>query len=208
MMGDAGAKIAIQKRAHNKSVELLLGIVTGLVVDQQLRDIEIQFLKNWLADHPDVANVWPGCVIAKTISDTLADGLVTEAERSHLLMVLRDMAANDFAATGSTGAEVLQLPINDAVHVDVRDRNVCHSGDFLFGTRAKCEQLTNMAGGCSVGTITRKVAYLVIGTNVSPAWAHTSYGRKIEQAVGLQADGHAIQIISERRWLEVLQGAQ
>ncbi len=207
MIDDNGVRSAIKNRTHNRAVELLLGIVTGLIADQQLPDLEIQFLKNWLADNSDVASVWPGCVIASTICDALEDGTITEAERNHLLKVLQDMAVTDFATTGSASAEVLQLPIQDEVDVDVRDKNVCHSGEFLFGTRTKCEQLTERSGGWPVSTITRKVAYLVIGTNVSPAWAHTSYGRKIEQAVALQADGHSICIISERRWLEVLQAA-
>lgn len=204
MRGDSGAQVAIQKRANNRAVELLLGIVSGIVSDQQLHDMEIQFLKNWLSDHPGAANVWPGNVIAQTVRETLDDGVITDAERNHLLKVLQEMAVTDFATTGSASSEVLQLPIKDDVTVDVREQSVCHTGEFLFGTRNKCEQLTNLAGGFSVGTITRKVAYLIVGTNVSQDWVHTSYGRKIEQAVELQANGHPIQIISERRWLEVL----
>lgn len=207
MIDDIGAQRAIAKHTQNRAIELLLGIVTGLVADQQLQDIEIRFLQNWLADHPDVANSWPGNVIAGTVRDTLADGVVTEDERTHLLKVLHDLAVTDFASTGSAAAEVLQLPIKDDVPVNVREQSVCHTGEFLYGTRAKCEQLTNLAGGRPVGTITRKVAYLVIGTNVSPAWAHTSYGRKIEQAIELQSDGHPIHIISERRWLQALGAA-
>jgi NAD-dependent DNA ligase len=198
------AQIAMKNRAHNRAVELLLGIVTGLIADQQLQDSEIVFLENWLAEHPDVAEVWPGSVIAATIRETLADGIVSDDERAHLLKLLQDMAVTDFATAGPAAAEVLQLPIKDDVPVDLRDQHVCHSGEFMFGTRTKCEQPTVKAGGWPVSTISHKVAYLVTGTNVSPSWAHTSYGRKMEQAVALQANGHPIQIISERRWLEVL----
>lgn len=198
------ASIAMQSRATNKSIELLLGIVTGLIADEQLHDMEIQFLATWLIDHPEASSVWPGCVIVAKIRETLADGIITQVERSHLLKVLQDMAVSDFAVSGSTAANVLQLPIDDSVDVDLRDQMVCHSGEFIFGTRAKCEQLTIAVGGHPVGNISRKVAYLVIGTNVSPAWAHTSYGRKIEAAIELQSNGHGIRIISENRWLQAI----
>lgn len=204
MIDSHSARVAIDQRAHNRAVELLHGIVTGLIADGQLNDQEITFLRHWLMQNPDVAESWPGNVIAERIRGVLADGFVTEAERAHLLHTLQEMAVTDFAATGSAAAEVLQLPINDQVDIDLRDRHVCHTGEFLYGTRTRCEQLTESAGGIAVGNVSRKVLYLVIGTNVSPAWAHTSYGRKIEQAVAMQSEGHPIAIISEKRWLEVL----
>jgi NAD-dependent DNA ligase len=195
---------ALSKRNNTKAIELLLGIVTGVVADQQLHDLEIKFLREWLALHQDVATTWPGSVVAKAIEDTLDDGIVTEPERAHLISILQQLVVTDFSATGSAASEVLQLPINDNVHVDVRDRHVCHTGEFLYGTRARCEQLTNLAGGFAVSAITKKVAYLVVGTNVSPDWAHTSYGRKIEQAIALQSEGHGIRIVSEKKWLDAL----
>lgn len=204
MITAAGALNSIGQRIHNRSVELLHGIVAGIIADKQINDAEIQFLKSWLAEHPDVANEWPGSAIAMAIRTAMADGIITDQERTHLLTTLQSMAVTDFANTGSASAEVMQLPINDAVAVDLQDSTICLTGVFLFGTRAKCEELTQAAGAATVGTITRSVDYLVIGTNVSPAWRHTSYGRKIEQAVELKAKAHPIDIISERRWLEAL----
>lgn len=207
MSAEYSAHAAIAKRNHNKSIELLLGLVTGIVVDSQLHDLEVKFLREWLTQHAEVASTWPGSVIAKAIEDTLADGIISDAERTHLLQVLQQMVVSDFSVTGSAAAEVLKLPINDGIAVDLRDCNVCHTGEFLYGTRTKCEQLTTLAGGFPVSTVTKKVAYLVVGTNVSPDWAHTSYGRKIEQAIELQSNGHGIYIVSERKWLETLQNA-
>jgi NAD-dependent DNA ligase len=75
----------------------------------------------------------------------------------------------------------------------------------MFGTRAACERATLRAGGMPSDSVSRKVDYLVIGTRVSASWAHTSFGRKIQKAAELQEAGHAIEIISERRWLESMQ---
>jgi NAD-dependent DNA ligase len=78
------------------------------------------------------------------------------------------------------------------------------TGEFIFGTRAACERLTLKAGGMPLDKVTKHVDVLVIGTRLSPDWAHTSFGRKIQRAAELQEQGHPIEIISERRWLEVV----
>lgn len=201
MIDDPATQALLRKRQLNKSVELLLGLVTGMIADSDLNSLEIRFLNTWLAEHADVAAVWPGNVVAKLVSEILSDGVITEAERTRLLKMLTDLTGNDFAQTGSVSAEVATLPVDEHCEVDLRDANVCLTGEFLFGTRAKCEELAAHAGATPHGIITKKIAYLVIGTNVSPQWIHTSYGRKIEQAIALQQAGHSIRIISERRWL-------
>lgn len=204
MIDDPGAQAALRNRRLNKGIELLLGLVTGIIADSQLHDLEIQFLNTWLADHEDVAAVWPGSLIAQRLQATLADGIVTEDERQHLLATLTQMAVTDFANTGSASPEVMALPLDDQCLVALRDANVCLTGEFLFGTRTKCEAISVKAGAVPHGTVTRKTAFLIVGTNVSPHWAHTSYGRKIQQSIELQQDGGSIKIISERRWLDAL----
>ena len=209
MIDDPTAAAFLRNRQRDKGLEMLMGIVTGMVVDDHLHDLEIQFLSSWLADHADITAVWPGSAVATLLKAILADGVITEAERAHMLVTLKALTANDFANTGSATPEVIGLPLDELCAVQLRDANVCHTGEFLLGTRTRCEQLSAHAGAMPFGTVTRKIAYLIIGTNVSPHWAHTSYGRKIEQAIGLQQEGHPIKIISERRWqaaLDVLAG--
>ena len=202
---DIGTILAMQKRSQSKAVELLLGLVTGIVADKHLHDMEITFLTHWLAENEYAASVWPGCVIAQRLQEVIADGIVTDEERTHLLATLQQMAVTDFANTGSAAPEVMHLPLQDDDHVDMRDQHICLTGDFIFGTRAACEKISTSIGALPVGNVTKKVTYLIIGTNVSPNWAHTSYGRKIEQAMSMREKGHPIRIISERRWHTAMQ---
>lgn len=200
-------EIAAQRAAAthqlNRAVEHMMGLIGGVVADQQLHDLEISFLRTWLTEHSRVTQTWPGFVVARKVEEVLDDGVVTDAERVHLLKLLTETAATDFASTGSSSPEVASLPINDSVTVVFKNAGVCHTGEFLFGTRASCERLTMKAGGMPLDAITRKTDFLVVGTRVSPGWAHTSFGRKIQKAVELQENGHPIEIISERRWIEV-----
>jgi NAD-dependent DNA ligase len=188
----------------NRAVEHMVGMVTGIVADRHLHEMEIKLLRTWLDEHSIVTNTWPGFVVARKIEEIMEDGVVTDAERSHLLDVLTELASADFSLTASSSPEVASLPINDVVTVILKNASVCHSGEFLFGTRAACERVTLKAGGMPVDSITRRTDLLVVGTRVSPNWAHTSFGRKIQKAAELQEAGHPIEIISERRWIESL----
>jgi len=201
---DPAAVALLQRRQVSKAVELLLGMVTGIIADENLHDMEIRLLRSWLADNQDVASTWPGSVIARNIEAVLADGVISEQERSHLLQTLKTLAINDFSHTGSAEAEVVGLPYSDQDAVSIERSGICHTGVFLHGTREACERLTQAAGGIILPAVSRKAHFLVIGTNVSPNWAQTSYGRKIQQAMQLQQAGHAIRVISERRWLQAV----
>jgi hypothetical protein len=44
----------------------------------------------------------------------------------------------------------------------------------------------------------------VIGVFASRDWYHTNYGRKIERAVELRAEGHPITNLSEEHWRSFL----
>lgn len=82
---------------------------------------------------------------------------------------------------------------------------VCFTGEFLYGTRAACERLVLKLGATCAENVSKKVDVLVIGTKVSLDWAHTSFGRKIQKAMDLRGEGHPIAIISERRWLQLME---
>lgn len=208
-MDESNSAVARAQATHNlnRAVEHMIGMITGIVADRNLHDLEVKLLRTWLEENFIVTQTWPGFVIARKVEEIMADGVVTEAERAHLLTVLSELAATDFAMTGSSSPEVAALPINDVVTVILKNAGVCHTGEFLFGTRAACERITLKAGGMPLDSVTRRTDLLVIGTRVSPNWAHTSFGRKIQKAAELQEAGHPIEIISERRWIEAIQPA-
>jgi NAD-dependent DNA ligase len=197
-------EIAQQRRQLTKASEMLLGLVTGIIADQQLHDLEVKMLSTWLSGNVELTQSWPGSILARQLADVLADGVITETERSHLLQVLQKFSINDFAETGSASPEVTSLPINDSVKVTLMDAVVCLTGEFIYGTRERCSQASSLAGATIADTVSKKVGYLIVGTNVSPHWANTSYGRKIKKAVDLQSAGAAIHIISEQRWMAAL----
>ena len=199
-----GQDEAARRHRLNRALEQLLGIASGIMADGHLHDQEVQFLSTWLRENADVAAAWPGSAVSKAVRDTLADGVITDVERDHLVMVLSEFSGSEFSLAGSVTPMVTSLPIDDQVTVQLMHAGVCHTGEFIYGTRAAVERATLRAGGTPSDSVSKRVEYLVVGTRVSPNWAHTTYGRKIQRAVELQESGHGIEIISERRWLEAL----
>lgn len=190
--------------AMRQAIEQLLGIVETMVADGDLHDLEIEFLKVWLAEHTEVAQVWPGNAVSGAIAIVLADGHVSEDERAYLMTTLQQLASGEFVFDDA--AAELALPLNDAIEITLRDALVCLAGEFLHGTKAACERLLERAGGWPAAAVTRNVRYLVVGSKVSPNWTQTSLGQTIKDALALQQSGHAIAIISERRWIESFAG--
>jgi NAD-dependent DNA ligase len=205
-MGALGIEKSLARHRTNVAMEHLLGMVQGMLADGNLHDMEIRLLSTWLDANDEVVQMWPASVVAQRIRAAIQDGHIDEAERTHLTQTLGDLLANNFAETGSATAEPTRLPVTDEIHVEVRDAGFCLTGEFSYGTRNACANLTERAGGIAFDNVSKKSRYLVIGSRVSPDWAHTSYGRKIERAVEMQTEGHAIFIISEKRWLEALSG--
>jgi len=190
-----------------QAIEQLLGIVEAMVADGDLHDLEIEFLKVWLAEHADVARVWPGNAVSGAIETVLADGHVSEDERAYLMTTLKQLASGEFAFDDPGGAAESALPLDNAVEITLRDSLACLAGEFLHGTKAACERLLERAGGWPAAVVSRNVHYLVIGSKVSPNWAQMALGQTIKDALALQQAGHPIAIISERRWLEGLAGS-
>jgi NAD-dependent DNA ligase len=204
LIDDIKLQQALAKRQLNKGVEMLLGLVTGMLADGHLHELEIKMLNTWLSENAAVSESWPGSFVALKLKNILNDGLITEPERLHFQEALQQLATNDFSDTGSTSPEVVSIPLNDDGQVFLRDATICLTGNFLFGTRNKCEEVSTLAGATPRSTITNNLDFLVIGTHVSPNWVHTSFGRKIQQAVEMQQAGKPIKIISERRWQAAL----
>jgi len=74
------------------------------------------------------------------------------------------------------------------------------TGTFAHGARVEVTKAILERGGEVKPTVTKKVDYLVIGEIGSQAWKHSSWGRKIEQAVTLRDQGARLRIVSEPHW--------
>lgn len=85
---DFRRSITRSRRLTTRSCETLLGICSGIMADAKLNDDEIMFLSTWIEDHSEMTTFWPGDVLAMQVRDILADGIITEDERNHMIATL------------------------------------------------------------------------------------------------------------------------
>lgn len=201
-------RAAIKQRLDTKAMLSLLGICNGLIVDGELKDVEIHYLNTWLTENIDLARKWPGSAIYLKIKEVLADGVITKSERQELITLLQHITGNYFADTGAATPESPALPVDDDPSVFFKGMSFCFTGTFMFGTRPAVERTTLRLGGTAVDNVSKKLNYLVIGGLITPSWAFESYGRKIEKAAEYRdSHGAPIIIISERHWTDAVYDA-
>lgn len=182
-----------------RSLGALVGIAQGVICDRRLADEEIQFLNAWLTANDAIAAEWPGDIVHQRVRAALADGVITESERAHLVQILQQIiggALEDIAAS----THVTSLALDDVARVEFPGARFCLTGEFVFAPREKCVAEIERRGGTVIGAVTKKLRYLVVGGLGSPEWKHGSFGLKIEKAIRYRRDGSKILIVHEDRW--------
>lgn len=197
---------AIENRILTKSAQVLMGICSGLIADGLLSDVEIAFLRTWLTEHAEATSVWPGDMIAARIEAIMADGIITDDERTSLIELLQGLSGNEFAETGSASLAGPGVPYDDIrfTEIDFDGYSFCFTGIFFFGTRAACEKALGALGGIPSSSVTGKLDFLVVGSGCNEQWANTTYGRKIEAAIERKVHNGKPSIISEKVWVEAM----
>jgi len=93
------------------------------------------------------------------------------------------------------------VPFDDPVpEIEFTGRNFCFTGKFAFGTRTQCQDAIRTRGGNAHNDVTLDTNYLIVGGELSPAWANESYGRKIEKALIYKLEDRPIVLFTEGDW--------
>lgn len=96
-------------------------------------------------------------------------------------------------------------PFDDPLpELAIAGRCYAFTGRFAFGSRSECQQAVVSKGGSFSDGVTSKTDVLVIGSDANPAWAHGSYGNKIEAALVSRMQQSRPVIIPEAYWTSLL----
>jgi hypothetical protein len=198
-----GRLIGAQINAMRHSLGALVGIAQGLLCDGVLTDDEVRFLKKWFTENEELCYAFPGDVVYNKVKEILSDGVVTEAEREHLIKVLRDLIGapeTDLAAA----ARVIEPAYDQLDRIDFAEKYFLLTGEFIHGPRKHCETVIKERGGLISKSVNKRLNYLIIGSLGSVEWKHGSFGTKIEKVMQYKREQVPIYVVKEAVWREAL----
>lgn len=185
------------QRLNERKVDQLIGLCEGILADGSVVQQEAEFLRNWVANNPELISHWPANILFARLHEFLEDGVLDSDEEQELLTLLMDITG----LHTSEGKTSSSLPLCEPPpEVEFEGKKFVLTGRFASGARKECEALISDLGGATGSSVSGAVDYLVIGTMVSDQWIHESFGRKIERAVELREEGKGVSIISEEHW--------
>lgn len=162
-------------------IQVLEGILKGIVCNHEIKDLEVINLQSWLRDSDYLKGIYPYDKIVNATEKILADGIITEEEKEYLYCEFD---------------EILN-PITCCDNLELDGKTFCLTGDFVYGTKAEVEEKICNKGGVRKSGVSSKLDYLFVGSIGSEAWKYGNIGGKIAKAQELQEKGVNIQIISE-----------
>lgn len=189
-------------RIKSRQIDELIGLARGLCADGALNLSEVQFLEKWLAANLAINEQTLLHTLWQRISGILHDGCVDHDEQVELFELLASLGGD--AIELGEALKPTTLPYCEpAPSLWFEGANYCFTGTFSFGQRKACERAVEQKGA-SVGAITRKTDFLVIGAYATESWKHSSMGNKILKACEMRSKGLPIAIVSEAHWLSFL----
>lgn len=111
-----GREIARHLNNQKRCLGALLGIAQGVLCDRVLSDQEIHFLDEWLRQNEEACTNWPGDILYEKISTILADGVITEVERDHLVQELQKLIGGNEESLAAA-MHVTQLAFDDVQRI-------------------------------------------------------------------------------------------
>lgn len=192
-----------KKPIADRQIDQLIGLADGIVADGIVNQVEAEMLRSWLRANELTKNPYI-CRLLDQVEEVLKDGVLDEDEARDLHDALMSWTcgngADDKASTTAS------LPLDPDPRIVRIERNIfVFTGTCVFGTRKIMHNETIRMGGSAERNVTLKTDYLVLGTYVTPAWVHESFGRKIEKAMEYRdSKDTGLQIVHEEDWRKAL----
>jgi len=192
-----------------------IGICKGILADGKINLAEADYLRRWIEGHKECVDEGAARDIQPRLNGFLQDGRLAVEEEKELFVLLHKILGEDTplcappppvsrfnmpAASGSGRKPASRIFDQDIPAITFVGRIFCLTGLFLFGSREECAQAILQRGGRVSPRVTRKLDYLVVGDEASPAWIGGAYGRKIEEAMKLRKTTGKPCIVPESLW--------
>ncbi len=194
------------------SMQVLHGILHGILADNTISDDEIDKLMLWINDHEYLKGTYPYDEVDSLLISILEDGLVTEEERNTLKAFFGEFIDTTLSFNLNQ-AELDELKEKYNVkgicascpEITFKDSVFCFTGASIRTTRQNLKAIIERLGGKYSDTVTKQIDYLIVGADGNPCWVFACYGRKVEKAIDMRKGGHRITIVHENDFWDALQ---
>jgi len=192
-----------------RDIQHLNGIAAGLLADSELKDEEVTKLYEWLLEHDTLRGSWPYEELHAVLTAVLEDGVIDEDERTLLKAVIADcVRSSDHKVVQIEGIDLETMTVRGICasdpEIEFEGKTFCFTGRCQNGQRDKLEAMVREQGGITRSGVSRKLDYLVVGSDGNPCWAFACHGRKIEKAMRYRKEGVRLMLINEHDLVDAL----
>ena len=164
------------------TLQILNGILDGIVCNQKVNQKEIENLNIWLRQNDYLKDVYPYDKVLLEVNKVLEDGILTEEESNYIFDIFNEIVNPDF---------------NDYENIDFNGKTFCLTGEFKCATKQEISKKLQELGGTEKKGVSSKLDYLIVGGVGSDAWKFGKIGGKQAKAQELNEKGANIKIIDE-----------
>ena len=181
-----------QSKIYNETtlnLQILYGIIDGIVCDNEIVDDEIRELNKWLKINEYLSGSYPYDKVLSIVKDISKEHIISKEKKADILINLRN---------------IIDPPKDKMNHLNLQGKTFCLSGEFSCGNKAEMKTKIERLGAISKNGVSSKVDYLFVGGLGSEAWKFGNVGAKIAKAQELQEKGYKIKIVSEDELLKII----
>lgn len=193
-------------------LQRLQGIIHGILSDKIIQDEEIVGLEDWLNDHQHLKNHYPYDELVSVIDTILEDKKVSTRERQLLERYFIEFINDELLASYSEkdlAALRQKITIGAVCAIDptieIKNKTFAITGQLSKSEKNRFIDTIKASGGHYSTSISDSVSYLIVCDSNALLWAFEPYGRKIDQALTLRAQGEALVIVQKKDFLKIIE---
>lgn len=164
------------------SLQVLNGILDGIVCNQKVNQKEIDSLNIWLKQNDYLKDVYPYDKVLLEVNKVLEDGILTEEESNYIFDIFNEIVNPDF---------------NNDENIEFDGKTFCLTGEFKCSTKQEISKKLQELGGIEKTGVSSKLDYLIVGGIGSDAWKFGKIGGKQAKVQEFNEKGADIKIIDE-----------
>ena len=194
----------------------LHGVIGGIIADDKITTDELEGLKDWLIDYEQFQDWWPLNQLNELIEHVLEDGKIDKEEHKLLTAFFKDFTEtpldevilhdNEYVfEKHMRSISPFFQPISSICEINpeicFENKKFCFTGPAKTGKRKDLSSMVEQLGGSCSKAVVKDLNYLIIGAQSSPAWAYSTYGRKIETVMEKNKEKKSVVLIQEEDFI-------